>query len=608
MRQPPCAGDAAQVAFDQRDAGALHRHVGAGAHRDADVGGGQRGRIVDAVAGHRDDAALRAQALHHLLLLRRHDVGLERVQPQLGGHRLRGGSAVAGEHDHAHALVAQRLQRLLRGGLDRIGDSEKPGGLAVDGDEENGLSLGAQDLRAASQSRGIGAHFGKKPGASHRHRVAANRSGDAVSRDTAEVRGGCESCAALLGGLDDGVTERVLAGAFQAGSEAEHLTLLEGADGLDEHQPRLSLGQGAGLVHQKGVHLFQQLERLGVADEHARRGAPARPDHDAHRRGQPERARAGNDQHRHGVDERVRKARLGAEQYPGGERRGRDRDDRGNEPGRDGVGQSLDGRARALGLAHHADDLREQGLAADALRAHDEAAGAVHRCPGHLVGRLLLDGNRLAGHHRFVDAGRPFQDDAVHRHLLARPHAKPVAMLDLIERLVALGAIVEDKPRDLGREPEQRLQRAARPAAGAQLQHLAKKHQRDDDRGRLEVERDLAAMAADARRQEPGQERGDDAEAVGDAGADADQREHVEPPRLDRGPPALEERKAGPGHDRRRERELDPGEPASQSALHRHSRNQIAHGQEEHRHAEEEAHPEAPGHVYQLRVAIFGAQ
>ena len=53
------ADDAAQVALDQRHAGALHGDVGAGAHRDADVGLGKRGRVVDAVAGHGDDAALR---------------------------------------------------------------------------------------------------------------------------------------------------------------------------------------------------------------------------------------------------------------------------------------------------------------------------------------------------------------------------------------------------------------------------------------------------------------------------------------------------------------------------------------------------------------------
>ena len=47
-----------EVALEQRDAGALDGDVGAGAHGDADIGGGQRRRIVDAVAGHGDDAAL----------------------------------------------------------------------------------------------------------------------------------------------------------------------------------------------------------------------------------------------------------------------------------------------------------------------------------------------------------------------------------------------------------------------------------------------------------------------------------------------------------------------------------------------------------------------
>ena len=40
--QPPGPDDAAQIAFDQRDAGALDGHVAAGAHRDADVGQRQR--------------------------------------------------------------------------------------------------------------------------------------------------------------------------------------------------------------------------------------------------------------------------------------------------------------------------------------------------------------------------------------------------------------------------------------------------------------------------------------------------------------------------------------------------------------------------------------
>src|SRR5216684_2379300 len=45
LREPAGANDAAEIAFQQRDAGALHRHIGAGAHGDSDVGCGKRGGV-----------------------------------------------------------------------------------------------------------------------------------------------------------------------------------------------------------------------------------------------------------------------------------------------------------------------------------------------------------------------------------------------------------------------------------------------------------------------------------------------------------------------------------------------------------------------------------
>ena len=63
LGQAAGAHETAEVAFHQRDAGALHGHVGAGAHGDADVGLGERRRVVDAVARHRHDAALACRRL-----------------------------------------------------------------------------------------------------------------------------------------------------------------------------------------------------------------------------------------------------------------------------------------------------------------------------------------------------------------------------------------------------------------------------------------------------------------------------------------------------------------------------------------------------------------
>jgi hypothetical protein len=57
-------GDRREVVVGEHHGGGLAGDVGAGlAHGDADVGAAQRGCVVDAVAGHRDDLAQRAQGV-----------------------------------------------------------------------------------------------------------------------------------------------------------------------------------------------------------------------------------------------------------------------------------------------------------------------------------------------------------------------------------------------------------------------------------------------------------------------------------------------------------------------------------------------------------------
>ena len=99
--------DAPQVAFDQRDARRFNRHVGAGSHCDPDIGFGQGGSVVDAVARHRHLAALGSQRLDPLVLVLRSNPGVELVDPQLLGDGLGRLLVVAGEHDDPQAQVVQ---------------------------------------------------------------------------------------------------------------------------------------------------------------------------------------------------------------------------------------------------------------------------------------------------------------------------------------------------------------------------------------------------------------------------------------------------------------------------------------------------------------------
>jgi hypothetical protein len=146
--------------------------------------------------------------------------------------------------------------------------------------------------------------------------------------------------------------------------------------------------------------------------------------------------------------------------------------------------------------------------------------------------------------------------DAIDRDFFAGTNAQPVTGRDGIERHVLVAVVILDAPRGFGRERDQRADCARGRGAGAQFQHLAEQHQHGDDAGSLEIERDAAVLIVKRRGKKAGQERGDDAVAISDAGAHGDQREHVEIAGDERPGAALKERPAAPQHHRRRQRKL----------------------------------------------------
>lgn len=146
--------------------------------------------------------------------------------------------------------------------------------------------------------------------------------------------------------------------------------------------------------------------------------------------------------------------RLEAPQAPGGKGRKRDQHHGGHEPGRDPICEPLDGRARALGLADHADDLSKQGIGSHPFRAHHHAAGTVDGRADQAVTGRLLDWGRLARNHRLIDGAAALSQDAVNRDLLPRPDPKQVSRRDLgdIDIDIHLHTVVTDQTRRLGHQ------------------------------------------------------------------------------------------------------------------------------------------------------------
>ena len=124
--------------------------------------------------------------------------------------------------------------------------------------------------------------------------------------------------------------------------------------------------------------VLEPFERLRVFHEHAFLCASSDANHDRHRGGQAKGARAGDDQHGDGIHDRVGEAGLGSPDCPCGKREHSDRDDRGNEPGGNAIGEPLDGSAGALRLTDQLDDLREHGFAAHAFGAHHKRSSLIH--------------------------------------------------------------------------------------------------------------------------------------------------------------------------------------------------------------------------------------
>ena len=155
----------------------------------------------------------------------------------------------------------------------------------------------------------------------------------------------------------DGGGQRVLAVLFERRGEFQDLVRSKSNGGNHVGQIRPAFGQRSGLIDNERVDFSESFECLGVFHEHTFPRAASHADHDRHRCGQSERARACNDQHGHRIDQGMGEFRFRAEPHPQDEGEDGNRQHRRHEERGDLVGESLDRRAAALGLRHHVHDL-----------------------------------------------------------------------------------------------------------------------------------------------------------------------------------------------------------------------------------------------------------
>ena len=122
----------AQIAAHERQVGGLDRDIGAGAHRQAEIGLRQRGGVVDTVADHRHDLAVALQSLDWSTFSAGSTSAITSSIPSCRATARAARLVVAGQQDRRQAEVAKFGDGGGRRRLDGVGDDDDRADLAVD--------------------------------------------------------------------------------------------------------------------------------------------------------------------------------------------------------------------------------------------------------------------------------------------------------------------------------------------------------------------------------------------------------------------------------------------------------------------------------------------
>ena len=461
----------------------------------------------------------------------RQDTGEELVETQFPGHP-RGDVAVVPGHHHApDAHLLEPADRLPRLRPDDIGERERSREPVVLEQEDDGLALLLERLDPSVP--GIDAPFREVTRTDHPDVPAADRSLDADPRDRPEPFYRKRSESPFLRTPDDAPGDRVPGVRLNRCRRPDHVLLRRAAEGEDVRDPEPPLRQGPGLVEDDRSEVFCPLERAPVPDQEPRLGGKRRRDRDHERDGEAERVGAGDDHHGRGPLHCKSGSLPEGEPYR--ERHRTDREGDRHQEERRPVGEILRPRPALLRLSHEVDHLREVGLRTRPPDLDDDRALTVDRPADDHSTRAFLHRARLPGEHRLVDARRPLDHCAVHRHLLSGPDEDPVARFEPVDGHV-VGPPVPEKVRLRGHDPDEFLERPRSPENRAHLHPVPEEH--DVDQGGEFPEESFSADETENDRRTV---------YVGDGDRDGDERHHPGHPRpefaYDAGkkrPPAVE--------------------------------------------------------------------
>ena len=456
----------------------MHGYIRAAAHRNTDIGSSQRRRVIHAVTHHAHGVAptlftscdaLPPEGLvcpwrgpgqrlapacvfarlfrarrgilereHSGRLLARQHLSHDLVgrQTQAFAHGQRRAPVVARNHEQPNTALAQRLQGIASARLGLVAESQQrphhhgPGHPL--GQSRNGLPLSLPLRGRPLQRTQPGLQFVHPAQTAHQPGPARNIALGATPGHGPHLGRRLHTHAALLGRRQYRAGQRMFAAALQAGRRLEQRGLVLALCHPQCREPGPPYRQGAGLVECQCVKPVRQLQRFSILDQNTVPGRDAGAGHDGCRRCQSQGTRTGDHHHGDGMNQRHFKSCP--ERQPAQQRGQRNQQHHRHKHRRHLVHQALHRRLGGLRIFYQADDAGQHGFSAHRTHLHHDTALAIDAAPGQLVTGLLGYRQWLAGQHRLIDLGLPFQQQAIDRDALAGPDHQPVVHKNLGHR------------------------------------------------------------------------------------------------------------------------------------------------------------------------------
>ena len=476
-------GHIRQAAFHQHHIRRVNGHVGACADGDADVGAGQGGGVVDAIA-HHDDLALALQAADDALLAVGKDSRNDLIHTGFGANGSGGALVVTGQHHHMQTHVPQLLNGAGAVLLDGVRHGDDAAERAVLRKEQRRFAFLRKRVTQRLRFSGHRQLLRKKPAAAaHQHR-AVQHAAQPVAGQRLKLLHPGGGQPVRRGPLLNRPGQRMLAFLFQRKRSGQQFLFADAGSGQNVGDLRRALRDGAGLVQRHDAGLAGLLQRYCRFEQDAVFRAHAVAHHDGHGGGKSQRAGAADDQHRNAP--RQRKTGALSRQQPDNDRDGRNAHDGGHEHAGDPVRHLGDGGLGGGGVADHLNDLRQRGVLAHAGGLAAQESGLVQRSGGNGAAGGLVHRDALPGEAGFIHRAGALQNGSVHGDVLAGTHHKHIAFGHLLQRNGHLRAVPQQRG-GFGSQLHQPFQRIGGPALGAGLQHFAKGDERQDGGGGLKV-------------------------------------------------------------------------------------------------------------------------